>query len=310
DLGTSNCAMAFAQLGETKSKVHDFPILQVQRTGQIIKGQLLPSVLYAPTADEWTAGGLDLPNQQRGNFVVGQFARWRGAKVPGRVVSSAKSWLSHPSVDRSAPILPWGGAADVARVSPVQASSLLLQHMRLAWNADFPDAPLEHQDVVITVPASFDEAARSLTVTAAREAGIEKFTLLEEPQAAFYDFSHLHQKRLASILDGIRLVLVVDVGGGTTDFTLVQVECSSDGPILKRIAVGDHLILGGDNMDNALARRVEENLGKKISSGQWIQLIQATREAKEILLAQNAPSETRISLASESSQLLGKTISK
>src|SRR5947207_2094160 len=156
--------------------------------------------------------------------IVGEYARWQGAQVPGRLVASAKSWLSHSGVDRTAPILPWGAPPDVPRMSPVEASARILRHIVDAWNAEHPDGAIHEQEVVITVPASFDEIARALTVDAARLAGLEKFTLLEEPQAAFYDFTANHRKDLELALEGVRLVLVIDVGGGTTDFTLVEVQ--------------------------------------------------------------------------------------
>ncbi|HEV8541056.1 MAG TPA: Hsp70 family protein [Verrucomicrobiae bacterium] len=308
DLGTSNCAVAFARFDDASGQVSDFPVIQLQRDAQLAPQPLLPSALYAPISSE--AASLSLPWPNNSGWVTGAYARWRGAKVPGRLITSAKSWLCHPSVDRQAAILPWGGAADVEKISPVRASALLLGQMRDAWNQEHPADPLSAQEVVLTVPASFDEVARSLTVAAAREAGLEQFTLLEEPQAAFYQFSHRHQRDLAGILENIRLVLVVDVGGGTTDFTLVQVAASPEGPLLRRIAVGDHLILGGDNMDNALARRVEEKLqGRKLSTAQLIQVVQAAREAKETLLSEKAPAEAIITLAGEGSKLLGSTIS-
>ena len=182
----------------------------------------------------------------------------------------------------------------MAKISPVQASASLLAHLAAAWQAAHPDAPLAGQEVVITVPASFDEVARAFTVEAARQAGLEKFTLVEEPQAAFYDFTACHRHDLAAALNGV-LVLVVDIGGGTTDFTLVQVGISPDGPALRRIAVGDHLMLGGDNMDAALARHVEEQMlpsGRKLSATQWTQLVQAARDAKESLLSATRPRVT------------------
>ncbi len=229
------------------------------------------------------------------------------------MVTSAKSWLCHPGVDRSAPILPWGAPADVAKLSPVEASALLLSHMARAWNHAHPEAPLAQQEVVITVPASFDEAARALTVSAARKAGLEKFTLLEEPQAAFYDFTARHRKDLAQSLENVRLVLVVDVGGGTTDFTLVHAGVSPEGPMLRRLAVGEHLMLGGDNMDAALARRVEEKLfpegNRRLSATQWTQAIQAARTAKEALLGSSPPERYGVSLVAEGSRLLGGSLS-
>ena len=308
DLGTSNCAVAFAPL--SGAKVIDFPVQQLVREGQSAPQPLLPSALYYPTGPEAQGSSLDLPWPKLNDWTAGQFARWRGAKVPGRLVTSAKSWLCHPAVDRSAGILPWGGADDVPKISPVNASALFLTHLRSAWNHQHPADPLELQEVVITVPASFDEVARSLTVNAAREAGLEHFTLVEEPQAAFYHFSHRHQRDLGKLLENIRLVLIADIGGGTTDFTLIQVAASPEGPLMKRIAVGEHLILGGDNMDNAIARRVEEKLqDRKLSTAQWIQVVQIAREAKEHLLGPAAPETFRVTIAGEGSRLLGSTLS-
>ncbi|HVK58271.1 MAG TPA: Hsp70 family protein, partial [Candidatus Kapabacteria bacterium] len=306
DLGTSNCAVGFASLGSDAAKVSDFPIPQSLREGQTGEQALLPSALYSPIESERSFAAMGGDNVE---WIAGQYARWRGSKVPGRLITSAKSWLCHPAVDRTAGILPWGGAPDVRKISPVQASALLLGHLRAAWNQKHPANPLEAQEVVITVPASFDEVARSLTVNAARQAGLEHFTLVEEPQAAFYHFSQRNQRDLPQILESIRLVLVADVGGGTTDFSLIQVAASPEGPMMKRIAVGEHLILGGDNMDNAVARRLEEKANRKLNAAQWIQAVQSAREAKENLLGNDAPNDFRITIAGEGSKLLGSTIS-
>ena len=257
DLGTTNCAVAFANPAPgADARVIDFAIPQLLRPGEVAALLLLPSCLYVPGEHELPPGSTQLPWGESPKLIVGAFARWQGARVPGRLVASAKSWLCHAGVDRSAPILPWGVPPDVLKVSPVEASALLLSHISAAWNAAHPDTPLAQQEVVITVPASFDEVARALTVKAARQAGLEKFSLVEEPQAAFYDFTSRHRHNLAEMLRDVRLVLVVDVGGGTTDFTLILVGVADDGPVLRRIAVGDHLMLGGDNMDAALARHV------------------------------------------------------
>jgi len=313
DLGTTNCAVAFANPTQgADAPVVDFPIPQLQRPGQVAALPLLPSCLYVSGEHELPSGSIELPWGESPSVIAGAFARWQGSRVPGRLVASAKSWLCHAGVDRSAPILPWGAPAEVAKLSPVDASARLLAHMAFAWNHAHSDAPLAGQEVVITVPASFDEVARALTVTAARQAGLEKFTLVEEPQAAFYDFTARHRHKLAETLRDVRLVLVVDVGGGTTDFTLIQVGISSEGPLLRRIAVGDHLMLGGDNMDAALARFVEERLlagGRKLSAAQWTLLLQIARDAKETLLGENAPESHRLALAAEGSRLLGGTLS-
>lgn len=313
DLGTSNCALAHVELaGGRNAAVRDFAVPQLRRLGEVAARPLLPSCLYIPHEQELPPGSTTLPWGESGGLVAGEFARWQGARTPGRLVASAKSWLCHAGVDRSAPILPWGAPADVRKVSPVEASSQYLAHLARAWNLEHPDSPMAEQEVVITVPASFDEVARSLTVQAARAAGLEKFTLVEEPQAAFYDFTARRRNGLALELRGLRLVLVVDVGGGTSDFTLIQIDASTEPPTLKRIAVGDHLMLGGDNMDAAIARRVEERLlasGKKLSATQWTQLVQAARLAKESLLGESAPAHHIVSVAAEGSRLLGGSIS-
>jgi hypothetical protein len=328
DLGTSNCAIAFVELRRgLDAPVLDFNIPQLVHPGETAALALLPSCIYLPGEHELPPELTRLPWGAQEGGIVGEYARWRGARVPGRLVASAKSWLCHPGVDRSAPILPWGAVPDAPKISPVTASSRLVAHMARAWNAEHPGAPLEDQDVVITVPASFDEVARALTVQAAQAAGLEKFILLEEPQAAFYDFTSRHRHGLASALEGIRLILVVDVGGGTSDFTLVQAGDSPEGPALRRIAVGEHLMLGGDNMDAALSRIVEERMlraGRRLSMTQWNQLIQVARIAKEELLSpennKHAGRRNRktgpeveggyynLSIASEGSRLVGGTL--
>jgi len=311
DLGTTNCAVAYVDTQHgAESPVVDFEIPQLHRPGQVISSPLLPSCLYIPGEHELAPGSAQLPWPWASPLIAGEFARWQGGRVPGRLVSSAKSWLCHSGVDRSAPILPWGAPKEVKKVSPVEASALLLQHMAAAWNHAHPQALLADQEVVITVPASFDEAARALTVQAARQAGIKNFTLVEEPQAAFYDFTARHRKDLARALNGARLILVADVGGGTSDFTLIQAGIGPEGPVLRRIAVGDHLMLGGDNMDTALARMAEERFGgRRLSAAQWSQLVQASRTAKESLMADKGPEKYGIAVVSEGSRLLGGTLS-
>lgn len=312
DLGTSNCALAFVDTeAGPGAPVTDFPVPQLQALGEISPRSTLPSALYLPHPDEFPAETLRLPWDTTPDMsqVIGHFARSHGARVPGRLVTSAKSWLCHPGVDRSAPILPWGAAPDVPRVSPVDASARYLLHLARAWDQAHPGHPLAEQDLVLTVPASFDVVARNLTVEAAHRAGLRRCTLVEEPQAAFEDFVHTATRNgsLEAALAGIRLVLVVDVGGGTTDFTLVQVE----GPVLRRIAVGEHLMLGGDNMDAALARCAEERMsagGRRLGASSWTQLLQASRDAKERLLGEDAPAEVRLSIAGQGSALMGGTL--
>jgi len=311
DLGTTNCAMAFAR-AEAGAELADFPLPQLVRAGQVASLPLLSSGLYLPGETELPPGAAVLPWGGDATVVAGDYARWLGSRVPGRSVLSAKSWLCHPGVDRSAPILPWAAAAGERRISPVEAAERLLAHMAGAWDQAHPEAPLHEQDLIVTVPASFDEVARSLTVEAARRAGLGKLSLVEEPQAAFHDFVRCCGERLADALRGLRLVLVIDVGGGTTDLTLIQVRESSEGPELRRIAVGEHLMLGGDNMDIALARLVEPSLaasGGRLPPGQWIQLVHAARAAKESLLTPEGPERHPFSIAGAGSRLIGATLS-
>ncbi|MDP1823130.1 MAG: Hsp70 family protein [Archangium sp.] len=315
DLGTSNCAVAFTEPSAGASaRVQDFPVPQLVRPGEVSARPLFPSAVYLPFEGEFPPGSLGLPWAPLATTATGELARWQGGRVPGRVVTSAKSWLIHPGVDRQAAILPWGAAADVPRLSPVAAQAALLEHLADSWNHAHPDAPLAQQDVVLTIPASFDEAARALTLQAAREAGFElgKVSLLEEPQAAFYDFTSRHRDSLGKALAGVGLVLVVDVGGGTTDFSLVQVAMLPEGPALQRLAVGDHLLLGGDNMDAALARLLESKLfpdGRRFTGAQWSQAVQVARTAKEALLSAGAPASQKLSIASGGSKLIGGTLS-
>src|SRR5438445_762420 len=308
DLGTSNSALAYADLSarDPGAAVSVFEVPQLVGPGDLAPRPLLPSHLYLPGPHELPEGALALPwdGAHRGP-AVGGFARDQGARVPGRHVASAKSWLCHPAVDRTAAILPWGAPPEVGRISPVEASARIIEHLRRAWDAAHPQAPLAEQDVVITVPASFDEGARALTLRAAAEAGLPRPALLEEPQAAFYDFTRVHRGALAQELAGVRLVLVCDIGGGTTDFTLIAVEGSGEEPVLRRLAVGDHLLLGGDNMDIALAGRAEADLRVKLGAGQWGALVQACRTAKERLLAADAPDRIAVTVSGQGSRLVG-----
>ncbi len=319
DLGTVNSALAYVDLaaeGDPADALRVLPIPQLVAPGEVGERHLLPSSAYLPGEHELPPGARRLPWGEPA-VVVGELARTQGARVPGRLVASAKSWLSHPRVDRTAPILPWGAPEGVPRLSPVAASALYLAHLRDAWRSRFPGHPLPEQEIVLTVPASFDEVARELTLRAAREAGLEHVTLLEEPQAAFYDFVSHHRARLAEALGERRLVLVCDVGGGTTDFTLIHAALDPAGgkaPALTRIAVGDHLLLGGDNVDITLARRIEARLGVRLDAVQWSLLVQACRVAKEQLLAQAGAAGAGVAKATvvvpgRGSRLVGGTLS-
>jgi molecular chaperone DnaK (HSP70) len=308
DLGTTNTVMAYAEVGSAEIRLFD--IDQLTAPGEIGAAALLPSLRYHPADGEMADGDLQLPWQAEDvagvrQVVVGRLARKLGGQVPGRLVASAKSWLSHPQVDRMAAILPWGAEADVAKVSPVAASASYLAHLRSAWNTRFPAQPLEQQQIVLTIPASFDEGARALTLEAARMAGLPSLRLLEEPQAAFYDWLFRQRASLDEQLADTRLVLVCDVGGGTTDFSLMKV----DGAAISRIGVGNHLILGGDNMDLALAHLVESRMGgnepARLSASRLSQLAERCRAAKELLLAADAPERTTVTLLGSGSKLIG-----
>ncbi len=329
DLGTTHTVVAYAPAAKPPSRgkraapaeIKLFEIAQLIAPGQVAARPLLPSVRYHAADGEMAPGDLQLPwpaseaaaPTEPTAVVMGQWARQLGSQVPGRLVSSAKSWLSHTAVDRQAPILPWGAPAEVHKVSPVDASASYLRYVRAAWNARFPDSPLEQQDIVLTVPASFDETARALTLSAARLAGLPKLRLLEEPQAAFYDWLLRHRNQLATELAQTELVLVCDVGGGTTDLSLIKVELVDGEPQLTRIGVGKHLMLGGDNMDLALAHAAETRLAKatsdpaapQLSASQLAQLMERCRTAKELLLAADAPEQTQVTLLGSGARMIG-----
>ncbi|MBS9947973.1 hsp70 family protein [Vibrio alginolyticus] len=323
DLGTTNTVVAYCEITDNleQSEVSLFDIDQLIGPGEVVRKPLLPSFRYHPAVGQISPSDLTLPWENEpvsgdiSNVIVGEWARELGAKVEGRQVSSAKSWLSHQAVDRSSDILPWACAQDVDKVSPVIASASYLNHIRQAWNYRHPSNKLEDQDVVVTVPASFDETARKLTLEAAQLAGLKKIVLLEEPQAVCYDWYARHQQTAADELKELPLILVCDVGGGTTDLSLIEASFSSQDELaLDRIGVGEHLMLGGDNLDLALAHlaesRLSQNKGeqsKKLTAASLTKLIQQTRKAKENLLSASAPEEVKITMLGSGSKLLGGT---
>ncbi|MBI3269378.1 MAG: Hsp70 family protein [Planctomycetes bacterium] len=309
DLGTTNSAAAYVDTAARGWKVRDLAVPQLVGPGEVEARDTLPSCHYEAAPGEFPAGALRLPwSTADARHAVGFFARDHGAAVPGRLIASAKSWLCHPGVNRTAPLLPWRGAPDVERLSPVTAAARYLGHLRAAWNHAFPDHPLETQDVVLTVPASFDEVARELTAEAAVAAGLPRIVLIEEPQAAFYAWlAGLGAAWRRRVRPGQR-ILVCDVGGGTTDFTLIQAEPGEDGAIaLRRIAVGEHLILGGDNLDLALAHHLEERTAGagKLDPSAWGRLVRACRQVKETLLGDKAPKELTVNVAGGGARLVG-----
>lgn len=317
DLGTSHTVVASVPLGGSAKDIALLQIAQRSTAGEVLAQPLLPSVRYqaAPgeLGDAWQLPWPPQGAEAATPAVIGRWARDLGAAVPMRLVASAKSWLSHTGVDRTAAILPWGAGDDVAKVSPLQASASYLAHVKAAWDGQHPSAPLHQQTVVLTVPASFDEGARALTLEAASLAGLQQVHLLEEPKAAFHDWLLLQGEQLASQLADSRLVLVVDVGGGTTDLTLIRVEAAAsegDLPVLTRTAVGEHLMLGGDNMDLALAHQLEPALagaGQRLPAARFAQLVQRCRIAKEQLLAQDAPGHVTVTLLGGGSRLLAQS---
>lgn len=310
DLGTTNSALAFRDLADGGSvAVGEIP--QLVNVNEVASEPLLPSFLYIPGEREFPEGSTGLPWDATGRPIAGRFAQRRGAEVAGRLVSSAKSWLSCSGADRTAATLPWGAAEGVKRISPVDASAAFLRHIRLAWDHEHPGAPCREQEVLVTIPASFDAVARELTEKAAEAAGFGVVTMLEEPQAAFYAWIERHDDWRERIGKG-DLVLVIDIGGGTTDFTLISVS-ERDGQLqLDRVAVGDHILLGGDNIDLALAHTVAAGLasqGTKIDGFQLQALWNNCRLAKEQLLDPASPAkEAPVTILGKGSRLIGGTI--
>jgi molecular chaperone DnaK (HSP70) len=304
DLGTTNSALAYVDTSDPQQTVHQFLVPQLVAEGTVAERPTLPSFLYVGGEHEIAPGALALPWDVTRGYAVGEFARAQGARVPGHLISSAKSWLCHGGVDREAAILPWGGPPDVAKLSPVDASARYLLHFREAWKQRFPHDPLETQDIILTVPASFDEVARELTVAAAQRAGLAHAVLLEEPQAAFYAWVHRHETALDH-LASVNLILVIDIGGGTTDFSLIAVRHTDGRLALERLAVGEHLLLGGDNIDVALARQLEPRLGARLDSQRWQALTSLCRTAKETLLGADPPAEMPIRLVGRGRTVVG-----
>lgn len=321
DLGTTNCAVSYVDLqvegrseGQAKKpKIRSFKIPQLTGPGEVTRVPMLPSFLYLTGDYEITKDAVALPWPTSDDYVSGVFAREHGSKVPSRLVSSAKSWLCHGRVDRRAKILPWGSPESIGKVSPVHATAAYLTHIRQAWHhahGGDPELVLENQLVIITVPASFDEIARDLTIEAASLAGLKQVTLIEEPLAAFYCWLVTNENSWESLLKPGDLVLVCDVGGGTTDFTLITLRETEGTPRFERLAVGDHLILGGDNMDFALAGNLEKEFKKKnihLTADRYKMLCHQCRQAKEAVLS-GEKEEGVVTLMGEGSRLIGGTI--
>jgi molecular chaperone DnaK (HSP70) len=311
DLGTTNSALAYVDTaaGEGHLRPALLPIPQVVQSGIVEDRSLLPSFLYLPGPGEVAAGSLKLPWDADRDFVVGEYARQQGSKVPTRLVNSAKSWLCHPGVDRRLPLLPYKAPEDGRKVSPLEASTLYLRHLAEAWNAtlgsDRTEHRLENQDIILTVPASFDAAARELTVEAARAAGLQHMTLLEEPQAAFYAWLDVQGDRWRKQVKVGDAILICDVGGGTTDLTLIAVSEEDGNLTLTRVAVGEHILLGGDNMDLALSHTLARKFPAKLDSGQMLMLWHACRAAKEKIFSDPGLSGTPVTILGRGSRVIG-----
>lgn len=305
DLGTTNSCVAYIDTQDPKLiplralSVKSFKIPQLTAPGTVEALPTLPSFCYLPALNEFPDASLKLPwtnkNERAPHFFVGSFAKKQGAKIPTRLIQSAKSWLCHSAANRRDRILPVEAADESLRMSPVEATMLYLSHIKAAWNEGMAgnneEADFDAQEIVLTVPASFDEVARNLTVEAAKKAGFLQLTLLEEPQAAFYSWIAQHESVWETQLNVGMQILVCDVGGGTTDFSLIEVVEADSKLSFRRMAVGDHLLLGGDNMDAALAHFLEGKLlekGQELTTTQRQQLLHEARSAKEKLLSSSS----------------------
>jgi molecular chaperone DnaK (HSP70) len=315
DLGTTNSALAYTPAAAPDgdaSSVELFPIQQLVNPGEVSSFDLLPSSLYIPGPNEFVEGALALPWNPQPDYIVGRLARNRGVENATRLVASAKSWLSHQNADPTQPLLPLAAPDGIPKISPLEASRQYLLHLRSAWDAAHPEQKLENQTVLITVPASFDAAARDLTQRAAQQAGYPEVTIIEEPQAAFYAWIERNPNWREQVKPG-DLILVVDIGGGTTDFTLISVTEKLGELQLERVAVGEHLLLGGDNMDLALTRHAEQQFaqkGTKLDAIQFHSLWQQCRTAKELLLsdAADAPKEQPLTILGRGTGLIGGSL--
>lgn len=313
DLGTTNSALAFRRLDDERARIEVLSVPQLVAAGTIEERPLLPSFIYLGADADAKAKNFDLPWEKKREYAVGELARRQAAEVPTRTVAAAKSWLAHSRVDRRQAILPWSAPADVPKISPVDASTRYLEHLAAAWRAAFRDAPLAEQLVVLTVPASFDAAARELTREAAVAAGLpENVVLLEEPQAAVYAWlNDLGDRWRRQVKLGDTL-LVCDVGGGTTDFTLIGVAEEHGELVLRRLAVGNHILVGGDNMDLALAHHVAGAFAQKgvqLDPWQSVALWHSCRTAKETLLSPDGPKKHPVAVLGRGSKLIKGTVS-
>jgi len=294
DLGTTNCTVSFVDSAHAVPSIQSFAIPQLVATGYTEHKTSLPSFCYIPASDEFPKGSIDLPWKSDTDILIGKLAQTEGARVPTKLVQSAKSWLCHPAANRRDKILPFDSSGSQKKISPIEATSRYLQHIKDAWNHQIAkgvhELEFQEQEIIVTVPASFDEVARALTAEAAKKVGLTHLTLLEEPQAAFYAWLSQNEAKWQQLLPVGSSILVCDVGGGTTDFSLIEVSDATGSAELRRMSVGDHLLLGGDNIDSAIAYAMEKKLvsSVELSLSEWSQLKQQARLAKEHLLQESA----------------------
>ncbi|MEZ8100119.1 Hsp70 family protein [Vibrio bivalvicida] len=311
DLGTTHCVLSYVDTHVEDARVEVMAVPQLTAPGTVETRSQLGSFLYQPHEHEMNPASRVLPWSSEPTALVGAIARNLGAKTPIRLIASAKSWLCHGGVNRRDAFLPAGSPEEVEKVSPLRATQLYLEHLKQAWDHTNPNNPLADQDVTITVPASFDPAARDLTAEAARNVGFVHLTLLEEPQAALYNWIDNSNDKWRDEVSIGDIVLVVDIGGGTTDLSLVEVTEEEGNLTLNRIAVGEHILLGGDNMDLALAYRLKVKLaqeGKELQPWQVQAMTHACRDAKEALLNDSELQSVPIVVPSRGSKLLGATL--
>ena len=308
DLGTTNSTVAYARIDQPESTIEQLEIPQIVGASTQDKRLYLPSFLYFPLPEETEKKLCTVDWDAERNHCVGEFARQRGAELPDRVVTSAKSWLSCSGIDRRAQLLPLDGEN---KISPMHTCAEFLKHIQEVWDIQQPETPFKNQKIIITVPASFYPEARQLIQEAAEEAGYPPIILLEEPQAAFYAWLHDHAEEWRQQLKQGDTILVVDIGGGTTDFSLISAENEEGNLSLNRVAVGSHLLLGGDNLDYCLAYFVKQQIeekGKEIDERQFQSLLHLCRQAKEVLLGENPPSTYDITVMGKGSKLIGGAI--
>jgi molecular chaperone DnaK (HSP70) len=319
DLGTTNSVVAYIdteKVAEANSPIPVLPVPQLVAPGEVRTLPALPSFLYFPTEDELSAGAVSATWDEDPPMVTGVLAREQGALVPSRQVSSAKSWLCYPGVHRRAKILPAQARPPQPMISPVEASARYLMHLRDTWDSTLgsdAETRFEHQEIVLTVPGSFDEEARELTVEAARNARLENLTLLEEPLAAFYAWIAANPREQAETSEHLRdgeLILICDIGGGTTDFSLVRARLVNAEVQFERTAISEHLLLGGDNLDFALARHVEKKFKDiKLTLRQRYSLRRVCCAAKERLLSDSSLERVLVAALGSGSSVVGEALS-